>query len=178
MSTSRRALAAFSRSFCPAAALRWVTASTVRVRFCGSARLNLISQRYRPGADRKPLCDSALANRDGERGRVGLAGLDRVEPVTAAQGVRGGGHRLEADQLLALGREHLRVRIALLERDLDPAAAALERERPFHAPVAVVVDAIAERARGLVRLLGLARRDAQVVEDQVLLDGQLYLPPV
>ena len=72
-------------------------------------------------------------------------------------------HRLEADGVEVVRREDLRVRIALLEHDLEPAIAACEDERPV-AGREQVVERPVERADGLT----LAGRDAALVEQQVL----------
>ena len=66
--------------------------------------------------------------RTAEARRVGLAGRHRARRVP--QRVRGRGHRLEADDVGDRGREHLRVGVAALEHDLDPAPPPCEHERP------------------------------------------------
>jgi hypothetical protein len=79
-----------------------------------------------------------------------------------AQRVGGRGHRLEADDVGDRGREDLRVGIAALEGDLDPAPAAGQHERPRRREREAVVErARAERAvevaGGLASPVGISR---------------------
>ena len=85
---------------------------------------------------------------DPERGGERLAGRREPQAVVRDQRVGRRGHRLEADQVLARGRERLRVRVALEELDAERAAAAGdgERARALGQLVAVVERAVLERA--------------------------------
>ena len=99
------------------------------------------------------------------------AGASR-RPSCERSALRGRGHRLEADQVLAGGREDLRVRVALEELDAERAAAAGDGERGARRlghRVGVVERAVLERAAAEARGLLLAGRDQVLVEQEPVL---------
>src|SRR5262245_28327859 len=91
---------------------------------------------------RTPLSRQSVIATDCDRERrvVALAGVDDREPAVDER-VGRRGHRLQREEPAA-GREDLRVREAQVEGDLDPAAAALDRERRRRRQIAVVEPAV------------------------------------
>ena len=88
-----------------------------------------MAHRTGAGGPRPPNRVIALPHADRERRPVALARREQRQLGPRHQRVGRRRHRLEGDQRVFGRREDLRVRIAGLERQLDPPAAALERER-------------------------------------------------
>src|SRR4051794_38588396 len=112
MSASRRARAAFSRSFAAAVALRCVTASTVAAA-AGLRSEGFLWNRVTP----PPLLPP---NSDAKSCLLAPAGLkDREAGAARHESVGGRGHGLEADQVLAGRGEDLGVAVSAFEAELD-----------------------------------------------------------
>src|SRR5271167_832248 len=99
--------------------------------------------------------------------------------MAAGKGARRRSHRLECDIILVLGREDLRVTVALKEIHADSACRSRDRERRplFHESKAVVETAVAQsRVEASKGFLITGRYPARV-EYQLPHRGQ-FQPPV